>query len=139
MTDAYLKSTLYRVTIFPPSCEGKWLPHESQIYTHFDKGRALILKKHLQTIALKISSLRKSLSLCLCAILVHIVAHLNCYTHFPRFRSASNHNSFKVFSLLVFSQDLQMTKQITKQIVNSLFCKLFSLKKYESKQSTTGY
>ena len=119
----------FGVTILPPSSEGKWLSHKSQIYLHFDKDRALILKTFLTA---KTFSLRKGLFFVLVLFLVLITAHFHCYTHFPHFRSASNQNTFKVLSLLVFRKTSNIKANYRAD------CKIFSLQifqfeKYENR------
>jgi hypothetical protein len=136
MTNAYLKSTC--LTLGSPFSlhqvkENGYLIKARYIHT-LTKIELSFSKPFSQLCIKKTFSLRKSLFFVLVLFLVLITAHFHCYTHFPHFRSASNQNTFKVLSLLVFRKTSNI-KQTTKQIANFSVCKFFSLK--NTKASST--
>ena len=92
-------------------------------YNHTLIKVELLFSKSLQCNCINKTFLSKKESLlCLGVILVLITAHFHYYTHFPHFRSASNQNIFKVFSLLVFR------KTSNDKTNYKADCKFFSLK-----------
>ena len=108
--------------------ENDYLITAMYIYT-LTKTEPLNVKTCLQLCIKKTFSLRKSLFFVLVLFRVLIIAHFHCYTHFPHFRSASNQNTFKVLSLLVFRKTSNIKTNYKAD------CKFFSLK--NTKASST--